>query len=154
MLLVECSCEEDNVTEEVDSAAGNWGIAEEETEFSLETFEMPVVPICFADSVKKYIFLVYALGPQRSQLLGGLLTFAAYIYFLLISFPFFEDVLNKIAGVNAAKPLKHNFTKELYKYFADIAPKKSNSEKVPKTRKKRYFFSLKSATVKKSNPTL
>ena len=34
MLLVEreCSGEEDNVTEEVDSAAGNWSIAEEETE--------------------------------------------------------------------------------------------------------------------------
>ena len=28
----ECSCGEHNVTEEVDSAAGNWGIAEEETE--------------------------------------------------------------------------------------------------------------------------
>ena len=28
----ECSCEEDNVTEEVNSATGNWGIAEEETE--------------------------------------------------------------------------------------------------------------------------
>ena len=56
MLLVECSCEEDNLTEEVDSAAGNWGIAEEETEFSLESFEMPVVLICFADSVKKIFF--------------------------------------------------------------------------------------------------
>ena len=123
----------------MDSAAGNWGIAKEETEFSRDTFEMPVVPICFADSVKKDIFLVYALGPQRSQLLGGLLTFVAYIYFLLISFPFFGDVLNKIAGGNVAKPLKHNFTKELYKYFADIAPKKSDSEKVLKTRKKRYF---------------
>ena len=82
MLLVECSCEEDNLTEEVDSAAGNWGIAEEETEFSLESFEMPVVLICFADSVKKIFFLVYALGQQRSQLLGGLLTFAVYMYFL------------------------------------------------------------------------
>ena len=82
MLLVEGSCKENNVTEEVDSAAGNWGIAEEETEFSLDTFEMPVVPICFADSFKKDIFLVYALGPQRSQLLGRLLTFVAYIYFL------------------------------------------------------------------------
>ena len=138
----------------MDSAAGNWGIAEEETEFFLDTFEMPVVPICFADSVKKDIFLVYALGPQRSLLLGGLLTFVAYIYFLLISFPFVGDNLNKIAGGNAAKPLKHNFTKELYKYFADIAPKKSNSEKVLKTRKKPYFFSVKSATVEKSNPTL
>ena len=56
MLLVEGSCKENNVTEEVDSAAGNWRIAEEETEFSLDTFEMPVVPICFADSVKKNIF--------------------------------------------------------------------------------------------------
>ena len=56
MLLVEGSCKENNVTEEVDSAAGNWGIAEEETEFSLDTFETPVVPICFADSVKKKYF--------------------------------------------------------------------------------------------------
>ena len=54
MLLVECSCKEDNVTEEVDSEAGNWGIAEEETEFSLEIFEMLVAPICFA--VKEDIF--------------------------------------------------------------------------------------------------
>ena len=37
MLLVECSCEEDNVTEEVDSAAGNWGIAEEETEVKVRS---------------------------------------------------------------------------------------------------------------------
>ena len=28
----ECLCEEDNVTEEVNSATGNWGLAEEETE--------------------------------------------------------------------------------------------------------------------------
>ena len=144
MLLVERSCEENNITEEVDSAAGNWGIAAEETEFSLDTFE----------SVKRDIFFVYALGPQRFQLLGGLLTFVAYIYFLLISFPFFGDVLNKTAGVNAAKPLKHNFTKELYKNFADIAPKRSNSEKVLKTKKKLYFFSVKITTVKKSNSTL
>ena len=68
----------------------------------------------------------------------------------------FGDVLNKIAGANAAKPLKHNFTKELYEYFADITPKKSNSssEKVLKTSKERYFFSPRSATVKKSNPVL
>ena len=48
----------------------------------------------------------------------------------------FRDVVNKIAGVNAAKPLKHNFTKELFEYFAVIAPKKSNSEKALKTSKK------------------
>lgn len=31
----ECSCEEDNVTEVVNSATGNWGMAEEETEAKL-----------------------------------------------------------------------------------------------------------------------
>ena len=56
MMLVKCSWEEDNVTEEVDSAAGNWGIGEEETEFCLDIFEIPVVPICFPDSVKKRYF--------------------------------------------------------------------------------------------------
>ena len=59
MLLVECLWEEDNVTKEVDSAAGNWGIGEEETEFSLDTFEISVVPICFADSViHRYFFSI------------------------------------------------------------------------------------------------
>ena len=47
MLLVECSCEEDNVTEEVDSAAGNWGIAEEETE-SKVCSELQLIICCCA----------------------------------------------------------------------------------------------------------
>lgn len=58
----------------------------------------------------------------------------------------FGDVLNNIAGVNAAKPLKRNFTKELFEYFAGIAPKKSNSE----SRKWHIFFSLKGQQSRKA----
>ena len=46
MLLVECSCEEDNVTEEVDSAAGNWGIAEKETEAKVCSWLQLIICCC------------------------------------------------------------------------------------------------------------